>query len=134
MEHTQGELIPCPFCGGEAKESYATSDWWPQEEKRYTVACLNEACPMFVVTNECETKKEAAEIWNTRTPHASLQAKADLHDELVGASGNILSILLKYFHVWGNTETTLERLDLYPSTIAKAIVAAEQALAKAKKL
>lgn len=78
MEHTKGELKPCPFCGGEA--SIGTVRYEPcditrlnNREKGYFVNCQicsarNESGISYA------TEEEAIKHWNTRVSHDDLLA------------------------------------------------------------
>ena len=56
------ELLPCPFCGGEADIS---DEGLGTEPERYWVFCANSRC--FVEgTPAFTTEAEAIEAWNTR--------------------------------------------------------------------
>ena len=73
LTKNENGLLPCPFCGGEAKLHYDYSsesgDWW-------IVDCLNDDCPMLsqrgawdtvnVTTGWRKTEAEVIEAWNTR--------------------------------------------------------------------
>ena len=60
------ELLPCPFCGGEAvldkvDEGADYRPWfW------YTVHCSNRDCVCASLCQEYETEAEAIAAWNTR--------------------------------------------------------------------
>ena len=60
------ELLPCPFCGGEAKASFETVD---TENKFYVgwIGCQNCKCFIDYINNE-RGLKQAINAWNTRTP------------------------------------------------------------------
>lgn len=49
-------LLPCPFCGGEARVADTGDMAW--------VKCLNPKCPGSGAT--CETEVDAIAAWNTR--------------------------------------------------------------------
>ena len=55
VERTKTELMPCPFCGGEAQLE------WPHEGGAY----IRHDCD-FVTGCWYETEAEAIEAWNTR--------------------------------------------------------------------
>lgn len=52
------ELLPCPFCGGEA-EKMTSSDGFT------SIGCLH-CNPVFGVMIQARTEAEAIEAWNTR--------------------------------------------------------------------
>jgi Lar family restriction alleviation protein len=55
------ELLPCPFCGGEARigvEKY----WYPKVSRR----AICEKC--YSSTGWYDTEEQAINAWNTRTP------------------------------------------------------------------
>ena len=55
-------ILPCPFCGGEAKLMR-----FPKCERKYVVICENEQC-MASVGNYSYSKEKAIKAWNTRKP------------------------------------------------------------------
>lgn len=55
----ENRLLPCPFCGGEAKVT-AWSHW--DDEYGYVAECDN----CYLDMGEFETEEEAIERWNTR--------------------------------------------------------------------
>lgn len=59
---TATELLPCPFCGGEAKEyvrDYGDTHYW-------RVSCSSDRCGVNPVTNVYVTAEGAIKAWNTR--------------------------------------------------------------------
>ena len=52
------ELLPCPFCGGEARLICSAPDW-------YFPACMNRECACDW-TDSYQTKAEAIAAWNSR--------------------------------------------------------------------
>lgn len=55
-------LLPCPFCGGEAKayvRDYGDTHYW-------RVSCLSDRCGVNPVTNVYHTEAGAIAAWNTR--------------------------------------------------------------------
>lgn len=54
-----GELKPCPFCGGEAQMDRF-------ENCAYVVRCKNLKCPAARTMNYNETMQKAAKRWNDR--------------------------------------------------------------------
>lgn len=65
------KLLPCPFCGGEAKLKTFTSRGWLYKVTTHYVACTVCNCQTQVQFEE----DEAAEIWNRRVDNE--QRKAD---------------------------------------------------------
>ena len=59
------ELLPCPFCGGEA-ECYTVQTI--QLETGFVVKCKNLDCVMCFGGTLRQTPKEAIKAWNTRKP------------------------------------------------------------------
>ena len=67
------ELLPCPFCGGEAVMYHQSSKYTDCDGN--FIHCLECGCRTKLF--ECfgntgkthsDTKREAIEVWNTRTP------------------------------------------------------------------
>lgn len=56
------ELLPCPFCGGEAKVIYDDAGKW------FYIACVNDECPIVAQGMWHTDMQKAIEEWNTRTP------------------------------------------------------------------
>ncbi len=56
------ELLPCPFCGGEAETTYHNGGW---PDGCYSVMCKNWKCPGKTSSG---SKTVAAGAWNTRSP------------------------------------------------------------------
>ena len=54
------KLLPCPFCGGEAK---FLEDVWGNDEYCYVI-CVNDNCNAN--TGRCDTEDEAIAKWNNR--------------------------------------------------------------------
>jgi hypothetical protein len=72
------ELLPCPFCGGEA---YLQD--WGEVEPRWNVGCNNNECKISSVNDVvCETEEEAFKIWNTRANQQALADKDKYIEEL----------------------------------------------------
>lgn len=59
------ELLPCPFCGGEA-ELHPTYDMDTSEVDGWFVWCNNKECECAPETREHFTEAEAIAAWNTR--------------------------------------------------------------------
>lgn len=57
------ELLPCPFCGGEAKIVCVNTDRY---DDWYVYCPSEDDCPASVETLMYETKEEAVAAWNTR--------------------------------------------------------------------
>lgn len=61
----QTELLPCPFCGGEARRDHDPGyRWWTTECTR---------CPCLMTEGGVHSAEQANEFWNRR---ASMQAQA----------------------------------------------------------
>ena len=61
------ELLPCPFCGGDASVDTIYPDY---PEKGYGVTCLCNGCHgnIYIPDTKYPTKQDAISAWNTRTP------------------------------------------------------------------
>ena len=57
------ELLPCPFCGGEAQFYYTKRHWWTRQNPLVFVAC--KAC--HTTSNLKATIEGAEKVWNIRT-------------------------------------------------------------------
>jgi Lar family restriction alleviation protein len=57
------ELLPCPFCGGEAIFPKSKDEYGKETESTFAL-CTK----CGVATCWCTSKKKALELWNTRTP------------------------------------------------------------------
>lgn len=81
MTTIQERLLPCPFCGGEAKHTSraneGNSGW--QHDVDHWVYCTSDDCLADI--GMCETKDEAIRMWNTRPA-------ADYIDKLEAALGD----------------------------------------------
>ena len=64
---TTPELLPCPFCGGDA------DIWRASGERTAWVACMGRCS--VLVSKEYTTDAEAIAAWNTRAP--DLRARFD---------------------------------------------------------
>ncbi|WP_075844666.1 Lar family restriction alleviation protein [Collinsella bouchesdurhonensis] len=63
MSGNKPDLLPCPFCGGEALNvEWVTS----HDERGWAVACKNSECLMNQGARILRTEAEAAEAWNRR--------------------------------------------------------------------
>ena len=68
------ELLPCPFCGGEAKVYTESCAYANGGRDYFYPSCKSEGCPGVMVPDDefrfntimAETEKEAISIWNTR--------------------------------------------------------------------
>lgn len=58
MQMAESKLLPCPFCGGEAKVHN-----WGHSPNLNSILCKN----CFVETHTYSTKEAAITAWNTRT-------------------------------------------------------------------
>ena len=58
-------LLPCPFCGGEA-EAHQTYDIDTGDVDGWFVICRNKECTAWPETAEYPTEAEAVAAWNTR--------------------------------------------------------------------
>lgn len=65
------ELLPCPFCGGEA-ELHASYDMDTNEVDGWFAWCNNDRCECKPETNEHFTEAEAIAVWNARAETATL--------------------------------------------------------------
>ena len=75
----KNKLLPCPFCGGEARVRDCTS------EEQYTIVngqmhkmC---GCSRYCVEMFGETEDEAIEKWNTRKPMERIVEQLEEHCE-----------------------------------------------------
>jgi hypothetical protein len=59
------ELLPCPFCGGKAKVNRCLSNY---EKFRLMHTCLDRTPHIEFYHYYFETRQEAINFWNTRTP------------------------------------------------------------------
>ena len=76
------ELLPCPFCGGEAKIYNADLETY------YAVSCTN--CDMAVTGAFYESEEEAAKPWNLRVPP---KAEPDVSEFYVVEEPDLAAIL-----------------------------------------
>lgn len=68
------ELLPCPFCGGEAKVYTESCAYANGGRDYFYPSCKSEGCPGVMVPDDefrfntimAETEKEAISIWNKR--------------------------------------------------------------------
>lgn len=65
------ELLPCPFCGGEAhiRETFDVIGWTgdePIEQLAYVYECDTQDCQVYVQTKAYPTVENATTAWNTR--------------------------------------------------------------------
>lgn len=57
---TQGELLPCSFCGGEA-------EYVEKGNNNFDVQCERDSCFLQYGANYSVSKEYAKELWNKRT-------------------------------------------------------------------
>ncbi len=72
------KLLPCPFCGGEAKTGYAICDY-----NRWGVYCVD--CGAVVEVDdglEADTEENAIKRWNTRKPMQEICERLELEARL----------------------------------------------------
>lgn len=62
---SDAELIPCPFCDGEAHIDEVQG---VMNEVRFSPTCENALCLLYCVPRSFNTRAEAAEAFNTRAP------------------------------------------------------------------
>lgn len=62
------ELLPCPFCGGEAE---LESDDGATGAQHFVECCSHECIGFFRPYNTFATKSDAAKAWNTRAALAA---------------------------------------------------------------
>lgn len=75
------ELLPCPFCGGEA-DIYRDRIMFPGEPVYFYSSCKNGECPGAMAPDGeigtnlimLETEEEAISLWNTRVYPPEVQA------------------------------------------------------------
>ena len=69
MSAPETEMLPCPFCGGQAY----ISEFSGITGTHFYAHCVDETCPAFIVEPYCgwSRKIEAIAAWNTRAPVAS---------------------------------------------------------------
>lgn len=72
---TRADLLPCPFCGGEAKHYHHTPTGIMNTDHIECDNCSNGTCLH-------ETKAEAVTAWNTRAPTADAERIAALEGEV----------------------------------------------------
>lgn len=101
------ELLPCPFCGGEA-HTYRTME----VERRYVSICSK---PFCVSVGPFDTEAEAINAWNSR---AERTCRAELNEErnAITCSECGSTMLLKgweEFHDWTGT-TRISTFTTYP--------------------
>ena len=66
----QAELLPCPFCGGEAKIKLLNKDM------QYAT-CNHDGCPCEPVSFASVNMQEVITAWNTRQPSLEALIKED---------------------------------------------------------
>lgn len=75
----RGELLPCPFCGGEAFIDVMSRDEHG-EPLDHSPECGN--CAVSIIGAELLTEAEAITAWNTRTPSPEASRDAVLEEAL----------------------------------------------------
>lgn len=74
---TTPDLLPCPFCGSEARV-------WDYPTRGYEVECVKQDCPVEPhIWNE--TQEGAAKAWNTRATPAPEVAALDAEEQFMSA-------------------------------------------------
>ena len=53
------ELLPCPFCGGEADVGNDYGKW-------YACCSNHDECEFVIISGPHKSREEAVEVWNTR--------------------------------------------------------------------
>lgn len=71
MTQDAQQLLPCPFCGGEAELKIDTIDVW-LAQRLYTVECSNGEC--LAVSDRFAAPERATAWWNRRAESAELAA------------------------------------------------------------
>lgn len=79
MTQTQTQLLPCPFCGGEAELEIDIIDVW-LGQRLYTVECSNGEC--LAVSDRFAAPERATAWWNRRAESADLAALRQRVQEL----------------------------------------------------
>lgn len=72
------DLLPCPFCGGEAYEE--TFKYDDNSPTMFNNCCGNKNCPASYVVAEITDKQEAIKAWNTRTPDTMKDLQENIGD------------------------------------------------------
>ncbi len=57
------QLLNCPFCG----EKPEIKSYKKQGVEYWSIHCINDACLVYVVTDEFEIKEKALKAWNKRS-------------------------------------------------------------------
>ena len=70
------ELLPCPFCGGEAT-IYPSYDTTENEIDGWFIGCEHMKCTGHPETDQFFTKAEAIEAWNTRAERTCYSELSD---------------------------------------------------------
>ena len=79
------DLLPCPFCGGEAKFTYHNGSW---PDHCYNVECADWKCPSRSGGRSSEAY--AAELWNTRSDAAVKAARREALEEAAKVADHIM--------------------------------------------
>lgn len=117
------DLLPCPFCGGEAFSDKINAPHWKTGKETFWVECRS--CVAMTVPEE--TEAAAIEKWNTRTATAEIKRlrgeNAELREAKSRAGYKLYRQLSKTEYVVctndgvyiGNTETnTFDKLKHLP--------------------
>ena len=74
------KLLPCPFCGGEAKVCNGSNEIVGNQ---YLIRCKGLNCTLRPKTEWYESLDEAARHWNTRKPMERINSRLEEEIELV---------------------------------------------------
>lgn len=94
------ELLPCPFCGGEANTLHRPHvlDW------RYSVGCNDDECRGFIGLSWLyKTEAEAIAAWNSRTERTCKPIGTIRYDYEGGYAGFEYETELSCGHIWRDT-------------------------------
>ena len=124
IEVTQGELLPCPFCGGDAGFREGHANHW-------RVACTN--CGLHhphLVVRERDPKPELVAAWNTRHRTAAIAGERVQRDDAWAALRRIAEGNLGDAPWQANYETirTVARNALPPAALSAPIAEGDAAL------
>lgn len=93
------DLLPCPFCGGQA-EIHATHDVDTGEIDGWFVWCNNKRCECKPETNDYTTEAEAVAAWNTRAERTCKPLGTIRYDYEGGYAGFEYETELSCGHKW----------------------------------
>lgn len=62
------ELLPCPFCGGEAEIEEISEENSHTGTAGYAAGCANSECLVYQTFDKFALRKDAVKAWNTRAP------------------------------------------------------------------